>query len=309
MYLLPIIRLIQKNRFIFEAGPGTIAQSTEWDDIYRYVTRFGEGRIVAGDYGKFDKRMPASVILAAFDIIISLLRKAKWSDSDIRIVQGIAEDTAFPTIDFHGELIRCYGTNPSGHPLTVIINGLANSLYVRYCYTVTNPSQHCRDFKDNITLMTYGDDMIMGVNEACTWLDHTKMQKVLADIDIEFTMAEKTAKSVPFIHIDQATFLRRSWRFEPQLGYMVCPIEHASIDKMLTMCVESKTISRQLQACAVLETACREYFWYGEAIFETKRELFLKWITELELDEYLERCLPTWEQLKGEFVFNSTLRR
>lgn len=308
MYLLPVIRLIQKNRFIFEAGPGTIAQSTEWDEIYHYITQFGKDRIVAGDYGKFDKRMPASVILSAFQIIKNILNRAGWSARDLRVVSGIAEDTAFPTIDFHGELIRCYGTNPSGHPLTVIINGLANSLYVRYCYAYNHPNRSCDNFKENISLFTYGDDMIMGVNRECTWLDHTIMQKTLANIDIEFTMAEKTAKSVPFIHIDEATFLRRRWRFEPQLNCMVCPIEHDSIDKMLTMCVESKTICKQLQAVAVLETACREYFWYGEEIFHQKRALFYRWIEELDLFAYLERSLPTWEQLKNEFLENSNLR-
>ncbi len=308
MYLLPVIRLIQKNRFIFEAGPGTIAQSTEWDDIYKYVTQFGDHRIVAGDYGKFDKRMPASVILAAFQIIKNILITAGWNATDLRVVGGIAEDTAFPTIDFHGELIRCYGTNPSGHPLTVIINGLANSLYVRYCYTINHPERTCSDFKRNVALFTYGDDMIMGVNESCSWLNHTIMQETLAAIDIEFTMAEKSASSVPFIHISQASFLKRSWRFEDQLGCMVCPIDHSSISKMLTMCVESKTVSQQLQAVAVLNTACREYFWYGEDVFHQRRALFYKWIDELELSPYLEIPLPTWEQLKKEFVENSNLR-
>lgn len=309
MYLLSVIRIIQKNRFLFEAGPGTIAQSTEWDDIYHHITQFGEDRIVAGDYGKFDKRMPASVILAAFQIIKNLLIHAGWSDSDLRVISGIAEDTAFPTIDFHGDLIRCYGTNPSGHPLTVIINGLANSLYVRYCYTINHPERTCDNFKKNVALFTYGDDMIMGVNQSCTWLNHTVMQKTLADIDIEFTMADKEAESVPFININQATFLRRSWRYEEQLGCRVCPIEHASIDKMLTMCVESKSIGKHLQAVAVLETACREYFWYGEEIFQTKRSLFLSWIDELNLYMYVERDLPTWAQLKHEFELNSNLRK
>nr|UNY42041.1 MAG: polyprotein [Picornavirales sp.] len=308
MYFLSIIRLIQKNRFLFEAGPGTIAQSKEWDELYKHITQFGLARIVAGDYGKFDKRMPASVILAAFDILRAILQKAGWTDKDLCVIMGISYDVAFPTINFHGELLRCYGTNPSGHPLTVIINGIANSLYVRYCYATLHPDRHCLDFKANIALMTYGDDMIMGVNPTCHWIDHTKMQKVLADIDIEFTMAEKTAASVPFIHIDEATFLRRSWRYEPELDSYVCPIEHASIEKMLTMCVESKTISKQLQAVAVLETACREYFWYGRSVFEKKRSLFNSWIEELDLSCYSDRPLPLWSQLVSEFKQNSQLR-
>jgi hypothetical protein len=308
MYLLPVIRLIQKNRFLFEAGPGTIAQSTEWDDIYKHVTQFGEDRIVAGDYGKFDKRMPASVILAAFQIIKNILVEAGWDEKSMKVVGGIAEDTAFPTIDFHGELIRCYGSNPSGHPLTVIINGLANSLYVRYCYAKNHPRFTCEDFKSNVALMTYGDDLIMGISKSIDWFDHTRMQQTLGDIDIEFTMADKTAESVPFIHIRDATFLRRSWRFEPELGVHVCPLEHASIEKMLTMCVSSKTVSKQLQAVAVLDTAVQEYFWYGREVFEEKRDLFSSWIEELSLRVYMDRDLPTWEQLVNKFKECSRLR-
>lgn len=307
-YLLSTIRLIQRKRFLFESGPGTIAQSKEWDDIYQYLTAHGSDRIVAGDYGKFDKRMPASVILAAYDIIINMLVKAGWNDNDLRVVQGIAEDTAFPTIDFNGDLIRCYGTNPSGHPLTVIINGLANSLYVRYCYAETHPQKTASDFKQNINLMTYGDDMIMGVNRECSWLDHTKMVDILASIDIQFTMADKNAPSIPFINIEDATFLRRSWRYEPELDKFVCPIERDSINKMLTMCVPSKTISPELQCIEVMHTAVREFFWYGRESFEENRKLFLTFIDQLDLHIYVDRPFPTWEQLINEYKYNSTIR-
>jgi hypothetical protein len=308
MYFLPIVRLVQKNRFLFESGPGTIAQSKEWDDIYEYLVQFGIDRIVAGDYRKFDKRMPAAVILEAFDLLISICRAAGYSDRDICVCLGIAYDTAFPTIDFNGELLRIFGSNPSGHPLTVIINGIANCLYVRYCYATNHPLRTCCDFKSNVALMTYGDDMIMGVNRRCTWLDHTKMQQVLASIGIGFTMADKTAPSIPFININEASFLKRTWRYEPELGLRVCPIDHDSINKMLTMCVASKTVSPELQGVAVLDTATREYFWYGKEIFEEKRKLFNKFIEELGLEPYLERNLPTWSQLVSEFNTNSNLR-
>ncbi len=307
-YLLSTIRVIQKNRFLFEAGPGTIAQSTEWDDIYQYITHYGEDRIVAGDYGKFDKRMPSSVILEAFKIIERILAHAGWSDKNLRVIRGIAEDTAFPTIDFNGDLIRCYGTNPSGHPLTVIINGLANSLYVRYCYFMRNPEHKVDNFKENVHLMTYGDDMIMGVSKSIDWFHHTAMKEELGQIDIEFTMADKEAISIPFINIKDATFLRRSWRFEPQLGYHVCPIEHASIDKMMTMCVRSKTISLELQAIEVLHTVVREYFWYGAEVFEEKRKMVYQIVEEANLHDYMRGDFPTWEQLVGEFEFASKLR-
>nr|WPR18037.1 MAG: structural polyprotein [Crogonang virus 13] len=307
-YFLSIVRLIQKNRFLFESGPGTIAQSKEWDDIYRYLVQFGLDRMIVGDYEKFDKRMPACVILEAFGILIAIMEKAGWPERDLMVVRGIAEDVANCTIDFNGCFIRAYGSNPSGHPLTVIINGIANSLYVRYCYLLANPSKECRTFKTNVALITYGDDMGAGVSKSIDWFNHTVMRDTLASIDIGFTMADKETESVPFIHINDATFLRRSWRFEPELGYHVCPIEHASIDKMMTMCVKSKTISLELQAIEVMHTVVREYFWYGKETFHEKRALMEQFVQELNLEPYQKGDFPTWEQLVGEFKAASQLR-
>jgi hypothetical protein len=123
-YLLSVIRLIQTNKFVFETGVGTNACSTQWQEIRDYLTVFGDDRMIAGDYGSFDKTMPPDVILAAYDIIYAICKEAGYSESDLLVVQGIAEDTAFPLVDFNGDLVQFYGSNPSGHPLTVIMVGL-----------------------------------------------------------------------------------------------------------------------------------------------------------------------------------------
>lgn len=297
-YLLSVIRLIQNKRFLFESAPGTIAQSPEWNEIRSYLTYFGDNTLIAGDYGKFDKRMPSSVILGAYEIISNICKAAGYTREDLTVVQGIAEDTAFPLIDFHGDLISFYGSNPSGHPLTVIINGLANSLYMRYCYISLNPKQEVQTFKTNVNLMTYGDDNAMGVSPNTPWFNHTSIQKVLADVDIVYTMADKEAQSVPFIHINDVSFLKRIWRYESELNNYVCPLEHDSINKMLTMCTKSKTISAQHQAVDIISTAIREYFWYGKEIFHQKREFLNNVIQECNLQTYTDSStLPTWDEL------------
>jgi len=97
-------------------------------------------------------------------------------------------------------------------------------------------------------------------------------------------------------------FLKRSWRYEEELGLDVCPLEHDSINKMLTVCTKSKTISEKHQAMACMSTAIREYFWYGREVFEKKRILFLQIIEECDLEFYLDdSILPTWETLIYEF--------
>lgn len=302
MYLLSVIIHMQKNRFTYETGPGTVAQSLEWEAIREYLVQHGEDRIVAGDYSKFDKRMPANVILAAFDIIYDLCRRSGYADDDLKVVRGIAYDTAFPTVDFNGDLIEFYGSNPSGHPLTVIVNGLANSLYMRYCYLVLRPPTDRTPFRSNVALMTYGDDNIMGVSKNAEWFNHTAIQKVLALVDIGYTMADKEAASVPYIHINDANFLKRTWRWDEDVGAYVAPLDSSSIEKMLMVCVAKPNVTPRHHAMQVIGTAIREYFWYGREIYETSVAKFEEVIKAADLELYMDDTVfPTWESLRDDF--------
>ena len=74
-YYLSMIRVMQNNRFVFECGPGTIAQSLEWEEIYNYLTKFGKQRMVAGDYASFDKSMPANLMLAGFKVLSNIVKQ------------------------------------------------------------------------------------------------------------------------------------------------------------------------------------------------------------------------------------------
>lgn len=305
-YLLSFVRVLQKNRFVFEAAPGTNAQSLEWHEIRNYLTKFGEDTMVAGDYAAFDKSMPPCMILAAFDIIRSVSKAAGMSEEELRVIQGIAEDTAFPVVDFNGDLVEFYGSNPSGHPLTVIVNSLANSLYMRYCYAELNPMKTAKTFKRDVALMTYGDDNVMGVNSSCTFFHHTAIQEVLAGVGIKYTMADKEAESVPYIHIDNVSFLKRLWRWDADVGAFLAPLEEASIGKSLTRVVASKTVPAEKQAVDVMSSACREYFFYGKEIFHKKRQMFLDIVAECELEAYVEASsFPSWEELADNFIANS----
>nr|UQB76036.1 nonstructural protein [Flumine marna-like virus 9] len=316
MYLLSVIVHMQTNRFVYEMGPGIIVQSLEWEEVRRHIARFGETRIIAGDYSKFDKRMPATVILAAFDIILTICEDSGYTQDELSVVRGIAYDTAYPVVDFHGDLIEFYGSNPSGHPLTVIVNGLANSLYMRYVYLILRPIGWKKKFNKCVSLMTYGDDNIMGVCSETPWFNHTAIQKVLADVDIGYTMADKEAESVPYISLDDANFLKRTWRYDADIGAYVAPLDRSSIAKMLTMCTIKANMSPQAHAIQVIGTAVREMFWYGKEEFEKHVAILKEVVDECQLGDYvMETTFPAWIYLhaafwgNSEFVMHSTGRQ
>lgn len=300
--LLSFVRLLQKNKFIFEAGPGTVCQSTEWGFIHTYLTAFGEDRIIAGDYGKFDKRMIADFILAAFQIIAHVYEAAGFEPEEVRQILCIGEDVAFPVVSVNADLIEFFGTNPSGHPLTVIINSLVNGLYMRYCYTVLNPARSCADFKAKVHLFTYGDDNIMGVSTLAPWFNHTAVQAVLASIGVEYTMADKESESVPYINIADTSFLKRKWRYDEDVKAWLCPLEEESIHKSLTTWVPSKSIDMYKQMVAVISSANSEYFFYGREVFEKHHKFFQEVLREEPYVNYVvDSTLPGWDDLVERF--------
>lgn len=301
--LLSFVRLLQKNKLIFEAAPGTVAQSVEWTHFYEYLTKFGDDRIVAGDYGKFDKHMIATFVLSAYKVIGRIHQAAGFSDEEIRQIHCIGNDTAFPLTNVSGDLIEFYGTNPSGHPLTVIVNSIVNSLYMRYAYCRLNPNGlECKTFKQNVNLLTYGDDNIMGVNRECDWFNHTAIQRAMNQIGVEYTMADKEAKSLPFISIKDCSFLKRKWRFEQELGMFVCPLEEASIHRSLTVWVPSGTVDQYKQMVDVITSANNEYFFYGRSIFEKHHRFFQDLLAISPYSHYVnESTLPSWDDLIDRF--------
>ncbi len=298
--LLSFVKLVQENKLTFEAGPGTVCQSIEWQQLREFLTQFGLERIIAGDYSKFDKRMIADFIMAAYWIIAQLHSLAGHDDEMYRKIMGIGNDVAYPVMNIRGELVMFYGTNPSGHPLTVIINSLVNGLYMRYAFA--SLGYDVEKFKEFVALMTYGDDNAMGVSIHAPRFTHTAVQEVLARIGVVYTMADKESESVPYVHIDSVAFLKRKWRFDGDIGAYVCPLDEDSIQKSLMCWVPSGTICPEAQMVAVIQSAIREYFWYGKETFERKREFFMSHVTRFPYSAYVgEQPLPTWQELKDQF--------
>lgn len=296
MVYLPVVRVIQNNKFLFEAMPGAVAQSREWDDIYHHITQFGEERMIAGDYKEYDKRMDSTFILWAFSCLIDITKRCGANEDTIRVMWGVAYDVSSSYCNFDGDLVQFMGSNPSGHPLTVVINCVVNSLYMRYCYHELNPEREVYSFRSNIALITYGDDNVAG--SAVDWFNHTSVSQMLSSVGVIYTMADKEAESVPFLHVDQISFLKRGWRYEPDVDARVCPIEHATLDKMMTAWVPSDTLGDFAQGEQIIQNVGVEYFWYGRQVFEEKQVLLRKIFSETIPEEYLtKKTFPTWESL------------
>jgi hypothetical protein len=311
MFLLSTIRFVQNNKLLFESAPGIVAQSSDWEHLYKYITQFGDDMIIAGDYRKFDKTMPAEFILQAFDILRYVCElSGNYTQEQLRVIEGIAVDTAYALCDFNGDLIQFYGGNPSGHALTVIINGLVNSLYMRYAYRVLNPDKICSTFKENVSLMTYGDDNLMGVSRNIPWFNHTSISELFATYGLGYTMADKDAMSIPYIHISDASFLKRGFRYDSDTGFCFAPIELESIEKSLMVWTFSKSVCKERQAVDIVSSALGEYFFWGKDVFEEKSKILRNCLIESGMMDYItDTTFLTWDNHVDRFIQASVGRQ
>jgi len=278
-YFLSLAALVQRNKIATECAVGTVVQSPEWTELFRHIGKHGWERAIAGDYAKFDGRMSPQFMLAAFKLLIKLAEKSEnYDQDDLIIMRGIATEISYPTYDYFGTLVQFMGSNPSGHPLTVVINSFVNSLYLRYCwYAIAKEKRWWKvpRFNTKVSAITYGDDNIMTVAKGYDDFNHTAIAEQLARVSIKYTMADKDAESVPFINLQDASFLKHFAVWDDELKLYRSPVEEDSIAKMLHTHLESKVLSLEQSSAEAIQNAALKYFECG-------REVYTKRVVQLE---------------------------
>jgi len=278
-YFLSLAALVQRNKIATECAVGTIVQSPEWTELFEHIGKHGWERAIAGDFANFDGRMSPQFMLAAFKLLIKLAEKSgNYDEEDLTIMRGIATEISYPTYDYFGTLVQFMGSNPSGHPLTVVINSFVNSLYLRYCwYAIAKEKRWWKvpPFNSKVSIMTYGDDNIMTVAEGYDDFNHTAISAQLAKVSINYTMADKEAESVPYINLSDASFLKHFAVWDDELGLYRSPIEEDSISKMLHTHLKSEVLSMEQSSAEAIQNVALKYFEFG-------REVYTKRVAQLE---------------------------
>lgn len=273
-YYLPIARLLSLFPLTSECAVGVNAQGPEWDQLARHMKKFGDDRILAGDYSKYDLRMPAGMIIAAFKCLVDIAQKCgQYSDDDITIMKGIATEIAFSCVAYNGDIIIHRGSNPSGQNMTVYINCIVNSLLLRSAYYHMYPAHlgNPEPFRVNVAIMTYGDDVKGSVRKGHDWFNHISYAEFLDKRDMKFTMPDKESEPTPYMQDEEADFLKRHNLYNAETGLIHGVLDEASIFKSLHTVIRSKAVSLDDQSAMNIDGALREWWQYGREMYEKRR--------------------------------------
>jgi len=292
-YLLPPSRLLSLLMKASECAVGVNPYGKEWNALRSIINTFGEDTILAGDYSKYDLRMSAQLILAAFGVYIEIARICNYSQEDLDMMANIATEVAYSLTAYNGDLVLHTGSNPSGHNLTVYINSIVNSLLFR-CGACDILGRD-EDFRSYCALVVYGDDAKSSVRSDRDAFNHISLSEYLAKYGMVFTMPDKTSTPTKYMHTSECDFLKRKDVWIPELSLYLGALSEKSIAKSLHTALESKAESREEQSCNGLDNALREYFNYGREVYEKRREQITHIVKEHNYETFCREYLLSFD--------------
>jgi hypothetical protein len=245
-----------------EVSCGINPHSKSWDVLYRRITRHGADRIIAGDYSSYDKHLPFDVIMKMLDVI-----QEYYNDEFYMIRRGIFLAT-FNAIHLCGRsLYRCFRGNPSGTPLTTIINCCVNALLFRYAYMTMAIERNLNpyDFRLHVEFASYGDDNLSGVSVLCPWFTARSFQAVMKKHGIKYTSCSKGNIEVDYESINDVTYLKRS--FVIRSGWTFAPLDKKSIHEMMQWCKPTNMEAGEIMQ-STFDSFCNHMVHYPKEEFD-----------------------------------------
>jgi hypothetical protein len=268
-YFLPILRFVQMNPIVSECAVGVDAHGDEWEQLHTAFLKYGKERIFAGDYSKYDQKLPSQLLLASLKILINIAELCDYTPRDLTIMRSMTADIVFAVIAFDGDLIGITsGTHISGNSLTVVLNGMCGSLNLRcFFYSLFDKKEQ---FRDCVSIVTYGDDNGGSVRAGYEAFNIKSFSKFLATYGQQYTMPDKSTVLSEFLPYENFEFLKRKSVWHEDLDSHVGALNEDSIFKSLHMFIrDADSPGTTLTASALnMDGAIREWFNHGRTIYD-----------------------------------------
>jgi hypothetical protein len=289
-YFLPFAAWLMHNRIDNEIGVGTNVYSLDWERIAKRMRSKGKC-VIAGDFGNFDGSLVAQILWSIFwDIFVPWLQQfTDFSTEDgMRVLKtclGLWSHLVH-SVHIYGDNVYMWThSQPSGNPFTVIINCLYNSIIMRIAW-IRIMKRDCpkmasmKWFRKLVAMITYGDDNELNISEDVIEIfNQETISVIMAEMKHEYTDESKSGKMVKYRILEDTFFLKRGFRFCPELQRTVAPLKMEVIYEMLNW--TRNTIDPNVILMSNIETAFREIVYHGREEYDKLKNGIVKIQDEL----------------------------
>nr|APG78059.1 hypothetical protein 1 [Wenzhou shrimp virus 4] len=261
MYFLDFVASMMANRIENEVAVG-IDHRTEWPELVLWLRGYGNNN-VAGDFSNFDGSLLSEVLWRICDLMNG------WYDDDNSLVREVLfEEIVNAYVNCEGHVIQWTHSQPSGNPLTVIVNSIFQMIMFRYVYLDLKAKEglplSC-DFRRNVRMVTYGDDGVLSVKSAITsWFNQETITQAFAEAGLTYTDEAKSGAVYQVRPLKDISFLKRS--FVETDGIWMGALDK---DVIYEMCLWTRPKFSLLQTQYNCNEALKEALAHGEEFYNS----------------------------------------
>lgn len=222
--------------------------------------------IVAGDFSGYDSRQLSVILLSICDMI------NQWYDDgeENRLCRLTLFQEIINSIHISGDTVYQWASKlPSGHPLTSILNTCQAIILCLLCWVDLNPQGELglENFWKEVAILAFGDDNILNISiEASAYYNLKTITESMKKWNQIYT--DETKEEVDYLYkpLEEATFLKRGFRFDERFRRYVAPLALDSILDMLNWYTEGP--ERLFVQQTNVETALKELSLHDQETFD-----------------------------------------
>jgi hypothetical protein len=278
-YFLGFAAWVMKNRNANEISTGTNVFSYDWEEIVRKLQsrgkQDGKTNVVAGDFENFDGSLSSQILWRMLDMINEWYNDGE-ENAHIRRVLWM---NIVHAIHVNGRVMyQATHSQPSGCPLTAILNSIYNSIVIRIVYLICAKKQenkekikigtyaNMKNFNDWVACVSYGDDNLIAIiNFILPWFNQVTIAEAFLTIGHVYTDEAKSGKIVPIRDLTEVAFLKRKFIWDELTQRHIAPLD---LDVVLEIFQWTKKgLMRDDITIANVDVAMRELALHGEDLF------------------------------------------
>lgn len=303
-YFFAFEQAFYKGHSKFFSAVGINPESYEWTIAYNRLKEVGF-KCVAGDFGTYDGTLMADLMAECGEIIDDWYKLNGETDPFASIVRRVLIDEMIHTYQLVQNCVyKTHQGNPSGNPLTVIINTIVNAFYMRLAWLIL-ALRHCpalatmEAFHKHVRDESYGDDNRYTISDiAIIFFNQLTITEVLAEHGIEYTDEAKGTATEPYRHLHDTSFLKRKYRFDDEVGKeIVLPVMDVDTITSLTNWYRYTEDSMDEQIRANQKAALEFAFFHGREFYDDFNEKFTNKLRE----HFIEPISMTYDECLTRF--------
>lgn len=221
---------------------------TEWD-ILAQIHGGGSNNValVAGDYSSYDKKLSPWFLRSISRAMDSFYNDEGQPSNLIR--NALLEEICFSRHLCGDAIYEWIGSNPSGNPLTAIVNSFANNVLLRYAIVVDHfgldyfsyngggeyfdwyrdSLEYLKSSEDVVNITTYGDDNLISIIQGRGYdhIGHSTFTRGLLTLGMTYTDEAKGSTVMEKRNLREVTFLKRGFaqNYGPNRHRWLAPLD------------------------------------------------------------------------------------